>query len=52
MLLDEKGKEGSWMGRNFAYKPIVIRTTKNLLGKFVTVRIVDVFPTYLQAEIV
>ena len=34
VLVDEKGKvEGSWVGRNFAYKPIVIYSAENLLGK-------------------
>ena len=51
ILLDEKGKEGSLMGRNFAYKPIVIKTCEPLLGKFVEVHIIDVYPTYLEAEI-
>jgi MiaB-like tRNA modifying enzyme len=52
VLVDEKGKEGSWIGRNFFYKPIVIKSVDSLLGRFVTARVVDVFPTYLKAEIV
>jgi len=52
VLFNERGKEGSWMGRNFAYKPVVVKTIKSLLGQFVTVRVVDIFPTYLEAEIV
>ena len=52
VLFDERGKEGTWMGRNFAYKPVVVRTIESLLGKFVTVRIFDTFPTYLEARIV
>ena len=51
VLFDEKGKEGSWMGRNFAYKPVVVKTRECLLGKFVQVRVVEVFSTYLEAEI-
>ena len=51
ILLDEKGKGESLMGRNFAYKPIVIQTDESLLGKFVQVRIVNAFSTYLKADI-
>ena len=51
ILVDEKGKEKSWIGRNFAYKPMVIKTSEFLLGKFLNVRVVRVFPTYLEAEI-
>ncbi|PVX24683.1 MAG: hypothetical protein CW691_06815 [Candidatus Bathyarchaeum sp.] len=52
VLFDERGKEGSWMGRNFAYKPVVVKTCESLLGKFVNVRVVQAFSTYLEAEIV
>ena len=52
VLIDEPGKKGSWMGRNFAYKPVVIKTTEDLHGKFVQVQIVKVFSTYLEAAIV
>jgi threonylcarbamoyladenosine tRNA methylthiotransferase CDKAL1 len=51
VLFDEKGKGESWMGRNFAYKPVVVKTRERLLGSFVQVRVVSVFSTYLEAEI-
>jgi threonylcarbamoyladenosine tRNA methylthiotransferase CDKAL1 len=51
ILIDEKGKGGSWIGRNFAYKPIVVKSDESLLGKFLKVRVTRVFPTYLVAEI-
>jgi len=53
ILVDEIGKvENSWVGRNFAYKPIVVKnTTQNLLGKTLYVRIVQVTGTYLVGEI-
>ena len=52
ILVDEKGKvEGSWVGRNFAYKPIVVRSTQNLLGKMLRVRVVKVTGTYLIGEV-
>jgi threonylcarbamoyladenosine tRNA methylthiotransferase CDKAL1 len=52
VLIDEKGKvEGSWVGRNFAYKPIVVKSADNLLGKTLQVKIVDALGTYLKGEI-
>ena len=52
VLIDEKGKvEGSWVGRNFAYKPIVIQEEQNLLGKTVTVKIEAGAGTYLKGAI-
>jgi len=54
MLVDERGKQpGSWIGRNFAYKPIVIKSEDELLfGKFVNVCVVKTFRTYLEGVIV
>lgn len=53
ILVDERGKQpGSWIGRNFAYKPIVIKSeNESLIGKFVNVHVVKTFQTYLEAEI-
>lgn len=51
-LFDEKGRGESWMGRNFAYKPVVVKADESLVGKFVQVRVVDAFSTYLEAEVV
>lgn len=52
VLIDEKGKvEGSWVGRNFAYKPVVVRSTDDLLGKTVSVKIVEVSATYLKGVV-
>ncbi|MFB0567643.1 MAG: TRAM domain-containing protein [Candidatus Bathyarchaeia archaeon] len=39
------------MGRNFAYKPIVVKNKESLLGRIVNVRVVKAFQTYLKAEI-
>ena len=51
VLVDEKGKvEGSWVGRNFAYKPIVIKNNVNLLGKTLKVKVVEASATYLKGE--
>ncbi len=54
ILIDEKGKQpDSWIGRNFAYKPIVIKSKdETLFGKFLNVRVVETFQTYLEAVIV
>lgn len=53
VLIDEKGKiEGSWVGRNFAYKPVAIKSAENLLGKTVNVKVVEVMSTYLKGTIV
>jgi MiaB-like tRNA modifying enzyme len=52
VLVDEKGKNSSWMGRNFAYKTVVIKTDENLLGKFARVEVVKAFSTYLEAKVV
>ena len=52
VLVDEKGKvEGSWVGRNFAYKPVAIKSTDNLLGKTVRVKVVEASTTYLKGAI-
>ncbi len=51
ILIDEKGKDDTWIGRNFAYKPVVIKSWENLIGKFVYTRVNEAFPTYLKAEV-
>ncbi len=51
VLFDERGKGESWMGRNFVYKPIVVKGDDSLVGRFVPVRVVNAFSTYLEAEI-
>ena len=52
VLVDEKGKmEGSWVGRNFAYKPIVIKSNDNLMGKTLQIKVVEALGTYLKGEL-
>lgn len=51
ILVDEKGRGSSWIGRNFVYKPIVVKSNKNLIGRFLKVRVTRAFPTYLEANI-
>ena len=53
VLVDEKGKvPGSWVGRNFAYKPIAVKSSKALLGEKLQVRVSKAFSTYLAGTIV
>jgi threonylcarbamoyladenosine tRNA methylthiotransferase CDKAL1 len=48
VLVDEKGKvPGSWIGRNFAYKPVVVKSSQNLLGETLRVKIVKAFSTHI-----
>ncbi|MEM4725018.1 MAG: TRAM domain-containing protein, partial [Candidatus Hadarchaeum sp.] len=52
-LIDEKGrKENTWIGRNFAYKPIVVHSTENLLGKFLDVEVVGAAHTHLLGTVI
>jgi hypothetical protein len=52
ILIDEKGKvPGSWIGRNFAYKPVTVKSTSVLLGKTLNVKVAKAFPTYLEGMI-
>lgn len=53
ILIDEVGKvPGSWIGRNFAYKPVVVKSGDYLLGKTVSVEIVKAFSTHLEGKVV
>jgi MiaB/RimO family radical SAM methylthiotransferase len=53
ILVDEVGKiRGSWVGRNFAYKPIVVKSADNLLGKNLRVKVTGAFQTHLEAEVI
>jgi len=48
VLVDEKGKvAGSWIGRNFAYKPVTLKSSADLLGETLQVTVVKAFSTYL-----
>jgi threonylcarbamoyladenosine tRNA methylthiotransferase CDKAL1 len=52
ILIDEKGKvPGSWVGRNFAYKPVAIKSSENLLGKTLRVQIEKTFSTHIAGTI-
>jgi threonylcarbamoyladenosine tRNA methylthiotransferase CDKAL1 len=53
ILIDEHGKQpDSFIGRNFAYKPIVVKSkNQSLFGNFVNVYVAKTFQTYLEAEL-
>jgi threonylcarbamoyladenosine tRNA methylthiotransferase CDKAL1 len=51
ILVDERGRDESWIGRNFAYKPVVVKSDRSLLGRYLKVQVRNTFPTYLEAEI-
>jgi MiaB-like tRNA modifying enzyme len=52
VLIDEKGKkEGSWVGRNFAYKPVAVQSDEYLLGRVLNVHIEDAFQSHLAGAI-
>jgi threonylcarbamoyladenosine tRNA methylthiotransferase CDKAL1 len=50
VLFDEVGRPGSVVGRNFAYKPVVVkgREVGDLMGRVVAVQVVDAFQSHLQ----
>ena len=52
VLVDETGRNNSFIARNFAYKPIVIKSDRNLLGKFVEVEVVDARSNYLIGKLI
>jgi MiaB-like tRNA modifying enzyme len=52
ILVDEKGSNCTWIGRNFAYKPIVVRSKQNIMGKHLDIRVVKAYSNYLEAEII
>jgi len=55
VFVDEIGKvSGSWIGRNFVYKSIVLKNSGSgdLVGKIFHVKIVKAFGTYLEGRIV
>jgi len=44
----------SWVGRNFAYKPVVLKDagSGDLIGKTLHVKVVNAFTTYLEGKII
>jgi len=50
-IVESKGKGNSWIGRNFAYKQVIIKSSENLLGKFVKVKITECTHLDIRGEI-
>ena len=51
-LVNENGKiDGTMIGRNFAYRPIVLKNSDVVLGNHYNVKIVEAHSTYLVGEI-
>jgi len=52
VLIDERGKvSGTWIGRNFVYKPVAVKSQQNLLGETLNVRVVKAFSSHLSGAI-
>ena len=49
ILIDEKGTDESWIGRNYCYKPVVVKGDFKL-GDEVEVMIKDCTSFYLRGE--
>ena len=49
ILIDEKGKDNSWIGRNYCYKPVVVKGDFKL-GEEIKVRISDAKIFYLTGD--
>lgn len=48
IFIDEKGKiPGTWIGRNFAYKPITVKSKENLMGKSLQVELAKAYTTHI-----
>ena len=53
ILVTERGRlQDQYMGRNIYYKPVLVTSRKNLLGKKVSVKITDAGITHLSGELV
>ncbi len=51
-LIDEVGlKPNTWIGRNYAYKPIVVKSQEPSLGDILEVEVVNAHSTYLEGVI-
>ena len=52
ILVDERGKvAGTWVGRNFVYKPIAVKSDADFLGKVLRVKVLKAFGTHLVGVI-
>ncbi len=52
IIIDERGKEGSFMGRNYSYKPVVVKARDDFYGKVLNVKIKSAKSNFLLGSIV
>ena len=53
VLIDEVGKsEGTFIGRSESYKPVVVKSDRNIIGEFLNVKILSYTQHYLVGEII
>lgn len=52
IIVDERGKNNSYVGRNFAYKPVVVKSNNDLFGKFVEVEVTEIKSNYLVGKLI
>jgi tRNA A37 methylthiotransferase MiaB len=51
ILVSERGiKPNQWIGRNFAYKPVLVESRNDLFGKLLRVKIKEASNSYLSGE--
>jgi MiaB-like tRNA modifying enzyme len=50
VLVDKKGRNSSWVSRNFAYKPVIVHSDADILGKELVVEVGGVTNHVLLAE--
>ncbi|MCW1296602.1 MAG: tRNA (N(6)-L-threonylcarbamoyladenosine(37)-C(2))-methylthiotransferase [Candidatus Parvarchaeota archaeon] len=50
VIVDEIGRNKTFVARNFAYKPIVIKSDENIFGKFINVKVIDSTKNFLIGE--
>lgn len=51
-LVDEYGKDGTYVARNFAYKPIILESDDDLIGKVVKVMVTQTTKHDLRAKVI
>jgi len=51
VLIDEEGKDDSFVGRNLTYKPVIVKGDLKI-GELVKVKIVNATPYDLRGEII
>lgn len=52
IIIDEKGKENSFVGRNIYYKPVVVKSDENMVNKIIKIKVEQAKTHYLIAKII